>query len=190
MIGRWIMLATAMAVLPALPAPAAAQPVQAAAQNTRGNSFGGLDWGVGVSLTIDFPGLNRVKSAELVNDIVRVSHEEDARARIMLESHYFFPTQGKLFGVPGGSWGYGPFIAIQPGTDHFIEAFALGIMIGFKRGTGNQSFNIGLGIAVDPDTQVLGQGLQPNQPLPPGETAIRYRRESQYGLVILTSFSF
>lgn len=70
-----------------------------------------------------------------------------------------------------------------------IQAAALGVMVGFRRAN-NQSFNLGIGIAVDPSTRVLGEGLRANQPLPAGETEIRFKEESQYGLVLLTSFSF
>lgn len=152
--------------------------------------FAGLKLGVGLSLTIDFGGIDRVNEAELVNDIVRVTDEDDARARVMLESHYFF-TPDRAFLVPSGNWGVGPFVAVQPGTDEIIEAAALGVMVGFKRpDTTGQSFNIGLGVSVDPNTRVLGSGLRADEPLPSGETAIRYREESQYGWVILTSFTF
>lgn len=153
-------------------------------------TFAGLKFGAGISVTIDFSGIDRVASAEVVNGIVRVTDEEDARARVMLESHYFFTPPGTPFGVAQGNWGIGPFVALQPGTDEIIEAAALGVMIGFKRGNTDQSFNVGIGVAVDPNTQVLGEGLRANQPLPVGETQIRYKEESQYGLVLLTSFSF
>ncbi len=153
-------------------------------------TFAGLKFGAGISVTIDFSGIDRVASAEVVNGIVRVTDEEDARARVMLESHYFFTPPGRFLGVAHENWGVGPFVALQPGTDEIIEAAALGVMIGFKRGDTDQSFNVGIGIAVDPNTQVLGEGLRANQPLPVGETQIRYKEESQYGLVLLTSFSF
>ncbi len=157
--------------------------------------FLGLRFGVGLSLTVDLGQQDRVESASVINGIVRVENENNAVARVMLESHYFFkPSRRFLWGVNPDGWGHGPFVALQPGTNEIIEAVALGWMWGFKRGNSadetTDSWNIGIGVVVDPNVQVFGDGLQPNQPLPAGETQIRYKEESQYGVLILTSFSF
>ncbi len=162
----------------------------AAATEQQRREFAGLDLGVGISVTFDFGGIERISEAEVVGGVVRVKDEDDARARIMLESHYFFTPDFPMFGVEHKDWGIGPFVAIQPGTDEVIEAAALGLMMGFRReGTGD-SFNIGIGVAVDPNTRTLGDGIERDMPLPVGETAVRYKEESQFGLVILTSFTF
>lgn len=152
--------------------------------------FQGLSLGVGLSLTLDMGSHDRVNGAELVNGLVRVSEEENARARIMLESHYFFTPDGPLLNVDQGDWGVGPFVAIQPGEGEIIEAAALGLMIGFRRKNEPGSWNIGVGVVYDPKTKTLGDGLEPNAPLPAGETEIRYKQRSQNGIVILTSFTF
>lgn len=160
--------------------------------------FNGLKLGVGLSLTLDTGSHDRVNDAELVNGIVRVKDEDNARARIMLESHYFFamdncPTPAKL--MAGARCGMGPFVAIQPGDKEIVQAAALGWMFGFERlgpkgeNTG-KSWNIGIGAVFDPNTKTLGDGLEPNKPLPAGETTIRYKERAQKGVVILTSFTF
>jgi len=157
--------------------------------------FAGLFFGVGISLTIDTGSSDRVESASVVNGIVRVTDENNAVARIMLESHYFFKAKSKILGLfDVGPYGHGPFIALQPGTDEIIEAAGLGWMWGFKRASASaessDSWNLGIGFIVDPNVQVLGDGVYANQPLPPGETEIRYKEEAQYGILIVTSFSF
>lgn len=89
--------------------------------------------------------------------------------------------------------GLGPFVAVQPGSEEIIDAVALGIMVGFRRTQSlkdSSSLNIGIGYVVDPDTQVLGEGIEPNKPLPGNETQIRFRHTSQGGILFLTSFSF
>jgi len=148
---------------------------------------------VGISATFDLGENDRVTEAELVNGIVRVTDKDNVRARIMLESHYFFKPKGS-FGLTGTSseeWGYGPFIALQPGTDEIIEAIGFGGMVGFRRGKdSDQSFNIGLGVVYDPNTQTLGPDIIDGQALPMGETEIRYLEQDQVGLLLLTSFSF
>ena len=167
-----------------------AKDIAAAAEDNGRQKFGGLEFGVGISLTIDIGSNDRVSEAELVNGIVRVKDSDNSRARLMLESHYFFKNQQPVLGLPVGDVGFGPFMALQPGTDEIIEAVALGAMIGFRKGTGSESFNIGIGMIVDPNTRILGDGLKANGPLPTGETEIRYKEEPQTGVVILASFAF
>lgn len=147
--------------------------------------FGGWQWGGAISLAMDFPGKERIAKAEVVNGLVRVTDEDDADARLLLELHNFIP-----FGKDS-EWGIGPFVAIQPGSDEIIESVGLGVMIGRRLFKDKESsFNIGIGAIVDPSAQVFGDGVVANEPLPAGETTIRYKEESQWGLLILTSFTF
>ena len=186
-----LMVIRVAAVLAGLAGNAAAQapnPEQDKVKNQR--EFAGLDLGVGLSVTFDLGDDERVEEAEIINGVIRVTDENDSRARIMLESHFLFTPDHCFLNVDAGDWGIGPFVAVQPGTDEIIEAAALGIMIGFRRPGSSDSFNVGLGIAIDPDTRVLGDGLVANQMLPVGETSIRYKEESQMGIVLLTSFTF
>lgn len=179
--------------------PRAAAPEARDSANESGGTrqFGGLEFGVGISFTLDIGTSDRISDAELVNGIVRVRDENNGVARIMLESHYLFVQNRRgPFGTPSGRWGHGPFIALQPGTDDIIEAIGIGWMLGFRRpvppdgeDTG-QSFNLGFGIVVDPNTRILGDGIVANQPLPDGETAIRYQEQMQTGILALASFSF
>jgi len=181
---------------PAVDEPAPPPPAPPPVPPRGSQEFGGIEFGVGISFTLDIGSSDRIAEAELVNGIVRVKDENNGVARIMLESHYFFTPGGTgLFGTPAGQWGHGPFIAVQPGTDDIIQAIGAGWMWGFRRpvaqgGDTGQSFNIGVGIVVDPNTRVLGDGIVENQPLPAGETSIRYREEMQTGVVVLASFSF
>ncbi len=161
-----------------------------------GGTFGGIDFGGGISFTLDIGTSDRISDAALVNNIVRVNDENNGRARIMLESHYLFTPMNDIpfLGLENTraqkQWGWGPFIALQPGTDDVIEAVGMGVMFGVRRGAGDQSFNLGFGVVVDPNTRILGEGLLPNKPLPIGETAVRYKEEMQTGILILSSFSF
>ncbi|BBJ22873.1 hypothetical protein W01_08000 [Candidatus Nitrotoga sp. AM1P] len=49
---------------------------------------------------------------------------------------------------------------------------------------------VGIGAVTDPNVKVPGAGIAKNQPLPTGESEIRYKEMSQWGVLILTSFSF
>lgn len=170
-------------------------PIAQAADGDGVRQFAGLNFGVGLSLTVDTGDHDRIDEAQIIDGLVRVDKESNARARIMLESHYFF-TPGKAGGnflrVNNGNWGVGPFVALQPGTDEIIEAIAAGIMIGFKRNgsTSGGSWNFGLGVVVDPNVQILGDGFIENSPPPGTETIVRFKEASQVGVLLITSFSF
>lgn len=153
-------------------------------------NFAGLKFGVGISFTLDSGDNDRVSEASLVNGIVRVDDEDNGRARIMLESHYFFTPDWRMPGLKDAEWGVGPFVSLQPGTDNIIEAIGMGLMFGFRRGSGSESFNLGFGMVVDPNTRILGDGVFADRPLPNGETEVRYKEEMQRGFLILSSFSF
>jgi len=49
---------------------------------------------------------------------------------------------------------------------------------------------LGLGYVVDPNVQILGEDVNANQPLPTGESEIRFRETSQGGLLLIVSFTF
>lgn len=191
--------------VPAPADPAAAPPPPGGAQGGR-QTFGGLDLGVGLSFTMDVGKTDRISRASVVNGIVRADDQDNGRARIMLESHYFFtPCAEAFFGLYNpcrnergyrvadpetARWGIGPFIAVQPGSDNIIDAIGIGLMLGARREKSSQSFNLGFGIVLDPNTRVLGEGLQLNAPLPEGEKEVRYRETLQTGFLVLSSFSF
>jgi hypothetical protein len=170
-------------------------------------NFGGLSFGVGLGLTLNVQNTSRVSQASVINGIVRVTQTDDAIAGIVLEGHYFFvPSRPFLWSnVPAGAWGHGPFVAIQAstgGSSSVVTAYGLGWMIGFREPTwtytnggwtasyGSSSWNFGVGLRVDPQAQVLGDGIVANQPLPAGETSVRFKTVPRYGIMLVSSFSF
>lgn len=162
----------------------------------KGNrKFAGINFGVGVSVTVDQGSRDRVSDASIdANGIVRVDKREDVRARVMLESHAFFKTRAGKNGGPQRGWG--PFIALQPGTDEIIEAIGIGIMFGFKRTKLDDaaSFNIGIGYVVDPAVKVLGDEFVENMPAPLDPMGnmipVRFEERDQGGILLLGSFSW
>lgn len=169
---------------------------QAVAQEYSKRDFLGLNLGVGVALTVDAS--NRkpvVESASVINGIVRVDEERNASARIILESHYFFkPEKEFWFGKLGADrWGHGPFLAVQPGDSEIINAIGFGWMMGFRRGgesDSRESWNVGFGALIDPSARVLGDGIKKNEPLPQGETDVRFKTEAESSLLLIFSFSY
>jgi hypothetical protein len=177
--------------------------------------WGGLGWGIGLSANFDVTG-KRVVNATLVNNIVRI---DDATSNVnvgfVLEAHYFLRdlTFSNITGrrapcsrTEGDTYcmevAYGPFVAIQvgngtsavPGEKDLVTSYALGWMVGLRHPhlttSDTASWNLGVGVRVDPSTKLLGDGIVANQALPTGETAIRYKNEPRFGLMLLSSFSF
>jgi hypothetical protein len=118
---------------------------------------------------------------------------------------------GVKFALPCTDAAIGPFVAIEvangtsssPQAGGLITAFALGAMVGFRHGSvdqnglfnpdtknPNSSWNFGIGLRINPHAQVLGDGFAPNMPPPAGETAVRWKYEPRYGIMLLSSFSF
>jgi hypothetical protein len=143
-----------------------------------------------------------VQSATVdANNIVRVERDNNTRANFLLEAHYFFEPDAELWGtgLKHNQWGWGPFVAIQPGTQNIVEAVGVGLMIGFKRAAlmakekapeRGDSFNLGMGLLVNPNAQVLGDGIVANQPLPAGETDVRLKTTTELGWLFVFSYSF
>ncbi|HTQ79581.1 MAG TPA: hypothetical protein VMM92_06270 [Thermoanaerobaculia bacterium] len=153
--------------------------------------FMGIQFGVGVGVVSDLQSGKRVDSARVVNGIVRVEETSNAEPRVFLEVHNFINDRDKVTTEDPRLFGHGPWVGIQSSNDQIIDAFAIGWMFGWRRRPQEStSFNLALGLVLDPKVKVLGDGLQENKPLPNGETEIRYKTESRVGAVLLASFSF
>jgi hypothetical protein len=171
----------------------------------------GLGFGLGISVSADLSRQSHIREAVQVNNIVRIKDTEDVTVGFVLEAHYFF-FQGHFGSIPlapnlswDRPWGTGPFVAIEIGgggttSNNPVSAYALGWMVGFKEPPyynatskkyeqSNLSWNLGLGLRVDPGARVLGDGLVANQPLPPMDQ-IRYKTSPRYGLMVVSSFGF
>jgi hypothetical protein len=147
-----------------------------------------LDFGVGIGVSFDLSGRDRVVDASVVNGVVRVNEENNDQPRALLETHYFFDwkviSDSSLFA-------YGPFCAIQPGGDDVIQAIGGGLMVGMRPDRGSvDSFNLAIGALLDTHVKSLGDGVEKNKALPAGETQVRYKDSSQWGLLVMLSYGF
>ncbi len=155
--------------------------------NTYETQFAGINFGVGLALSFKY-GEDRVDDASVEAGVVRVNKEHNRQAKIMLETHYFFP-----FKIADHTIGLGPFLGVEPDSSggSLIGAYALGGMVGFKRsGETKSSWNIGVAYCVNTNVKTLGDGIEEGQPLPNGESEIRYKEINQPGWLIMTSFSW
>jgi hypothetical protein len=152
--------------------------------------------------------------------IVRVDNtSSNVNVGFVLETHYFFrdwavPFQGygcqnahPLSTLTCTDVATGPFVAIEvgggtkstPDENALITGYAIGWMFGFRHlgadgkptdSHPNSSWNFGIGLRVDPQAKVLGDGFIANMPPPAGETTVRVKTEPRYGVMLLSSFSF
>jgi hypothetical protein len=144
------------------------------------------DWGVGLSVSTKAGRRGEaIDEAQLVNGVVRVTSERDVVPRLMLERHWYLTENDHLGGKVGVFVG-----ASLLGDKKLMDSVSLGFIWGFKpRGGLKERHNLGLGIAVEPYTRQLGDGIIANQPLPTGETSIRYKEKNRMAIVVFYTYT-
>lgn len=156
-------------------------------------------WGVALITNFDFGDKKPVKSASIINGVVRVEAENEIKYGLGLEVHRFI--WGNSWGATddrtwSGAFAIGPYVSVLPGTNNIIDTIGAGIIIGFIGGRtseseGNKfSMNIAIGGYVDPDTKVLADGFEDGKAPPAGETSVRFSSVAQYGIQGVLSFSY
>jgi hypothetical protein len=154
------------------------------------SSFG---WGVGAAHTL---GKSRVDSASVVNGIVRVDQTSTTRPIVALEAHHFFMLGKWNPADDTRVWAHGPFASVQASSDNSsVLSFGVGWMIGWSdeiqsTQVPTKSWNLGVGVLVEGGTQRLGDGIHANEPLPDGETQIRYKKSGSSSIFVLFSRAF
>lgn len=142
---------------------------------------------IGLYANFDVGANNRVQNARVVNGIVRVEESNSAQIGLALQAYRLFPTKS-------GKSAWGPFIALITSDNGGITSGAIGGMYALAPKAGfvadQTSINFGLGVSVSPGTQVLGDGINENMPLPAGETEVRYKKTTLYGVMFAVSFGF
>jgi hypothetical protein len=179
--------------------------------------FLGMKWGIGVGVIGGFGGDRAVEKASIVNEVVRVDEEGDLRPQMFLEMHAFLtgprvnkwreyqrwkdaeeakpkqitgtetPQPQKMPDLP--KMGFGPFVALQTSDNKVIDSFSLGFMVGIRKDTSETaSVNLGIGLSFDPGVQVLRGDLKDGQRT--AEKEVHFKKESQFGWALMTSFTF
>lgn len=131
-------------------------------------------------------GSKRGVTAAVVNNQVRVSADSSTSVAAFAEAHAFITNR------PWPKWmKQGPFVAVGSATNNGFSA-GLGWMVGVKP-TGHENgapITISLGYIWSPFVKVLGDGQHANQPLPPGETEVRYKTITTSGVLLAFGVSF
>ena len=156
----------------------------------REESLDGFNFGTGIAAGFDLHRGQRIDSASIGpnasgQSVVRVDKEAETRLGLVLETHYFWTVgQERLIGL-------GPFFAIKSSDSDLIQEAGLGFMIGLRHNKeATNSFNIGLGVMVDPSAKVLADGFSAGAPPPPGATSVATKEETRFSAVVLFSYTF
>ncbi|RZA07163.1 MAG: hypothetical protein EOO68_03810 [Moraxellaceae bacterium] len=153
--------------------------------NSEGN-FLGLTWGLGFGYT--FSSDEAIDEAEIVDGVVRVKSNKKQQPRMVLEFHRFLWCNN---GAKDGTRGCGPFVAVSATSDEILQGVGMGFMYGLKAKKGEpEGFSIGIGAMLDADVKDLADGFNENQPVPTGETSIRYKNESRWSALIFVTRTF
>lgn len=162
----------------------------------------GIKFGMAIGATL---GEERIDEAQVIDGTVRITKGSRGEPALWLETHFLVPfgattvtrnvklSNGVMTPVEADArrFGVGPFVAVQSSTDGLLDAIAGGVLFGVRRpGSDSGSLNVGVGGALLPKFQVLGDGITANQPLPGNETEIRYRTKSQWRFIVMFSFAF
>lgn len=158
-----------------------------AEEGKRTADFLNSNFATGLALSIDVAGRKRVEKAKMVGGppgVVRVEKAREAIPRIMLEAHqYIWRTERRI--------AYGPFVAVMNSENEALGALGIGMMAGFRSDKDStSSLNIGAGVLWDSNVRFLGSGVHKGEPLPLGETEVRYEEGSKRCLLLMISFRF
>jgi hypothetical protein len=183
-----------------------------ASEKEQNDPLARFKFGGAIGVSMDLMSGEPVSEAAVVNGLVRSTRTATARPRVLLEVHRPFITFGpkpravrarlpertadgrergteQVVGISErAGWAVGPFAAIQSGGSSVVDGFAAGVMVSILRDASTGAdFNIGVGAMLDEKVKFLGDGVVDGQPLPPGETEVRFKEKAGWSLVILFS---
>lgn len=168
-------------------------------------------WGnFSVGLVMNFKRDGDIKSASVTDGngvtpgVVRVERADPKKVGLALEAHrylgsYQFGARGRHYGsgewLPGAvAWGL--YASVMPGLDdHLVDVAGIGLMIGLlgdshvDKRAAKVSMNLGAGLFADFNSLQLEESFVEGEPLPTGESAVRVKEETEYGLQAILSFT-
>lgn len=169
---------------PALEAVGLRMQREDANQNFLGMSLG---VGVGVSLSDD----DVISAAEIgADNVIRATQDDSEQPRVIMESHYYGLC--RLPSCNAAKFGVGPYFGIVAKDDKILSAFSAGVMFGWQdpTDTSKAGFSVGIGALLDSDVKSLADGYEDGEPLPDGETEIRFRTESRWSGILFFTRTF
>lgn len=156
-------------------------------KNQADKSFLGLKWGVGLGYS--FGDEDFIDQAELVDDVIRVTDDKTDQARVLLEFHKYFWCNNQN---QSAETGCGPFVAVAAASNDLLKGVGVGFMYGWRGDNEKSSdgFSVGIGAILDNDVKSLADGFSANEPLPSGETGIRYETKARWSAILFVTRTF
>lgn len=196
-----------IADLPEDQAEAKVAELQEAEAKDRQDALADFKRGAGLAISIVMGQEESIDEAAVVDEKVVVTRRSKDNVRAALEVHQLltaniFTSSGRAHlrkqiedcgddPVDCPLFGIGPFAAIQVADDNAISSAGLGVMVGVRSDPrAESSFNLGLGLVWDNRVKTLADGFVEGQPLPTGETAVRFTEKSSRRLMLTLSFAF
>ncbi len=150
------------------------------------DDFRGLKWGVGFGFS--YSG-NVISEAAVVDGVIRATKETSQQAKALLEGHSYFLCDKKK---TKGDHGCGPYVGVVADSNDVLAGVSIGFMWGWKstQPDTSQGFSLGLGVLLENDVKDLADGFHEGEPLPPGETQIRFVEKGRWSAVIFATRTF
>lgn len=151
--------------------------------------FMGLRLGIGVGFSYAFDDVVSQASVDAGGRIVAETRQRQL-PRVILESHYYGLC--RIASCNAGTFGIGPYVAIVAKSDKLISAFSAGVMFGWRDPLPerSQGLSVGIGAVLDDEVKSLASGFTVGQPLPAGETAVRYETKARWSGILFVTRTF
>jgi len=166
-------------------------------------------FGVGIG-GVSNTGATRVSDTAIVNGKIVVTSDDNLTLGPVLEAHALVFTmrnlwathdaKGRLYVLddkpPCEAAGvfptiaHGPFVVTRVGDNEIVKSLGVGWMVGFRIKQTDASLNVGLAYTLESNVKRLAKGFEEGQPLPTGETAVRFRTGRGTALALVVSFGF
>lgn len=126
----------------------------------------------------------RVESAAVRKGKIRVEKSDQVRLGVLVEAHRMF----RVFD-DDDRFGHGPYAGLIVGQEDVIDAFSIGWMGAMRRGDSSQSFNLMVGVFLDPNAKMLADDFQEGDTFKT-DGQVQYKEEPMWGWLLGASFGF
>ena len=109
---------------------------------------------------------------------------------MFLEYHWFPDKLASKDNANRIQRAWGPFIAVAASEDNVLSGIGAGAMLGFKDAGDSEGFAIAVGFMLDNDVRSLARGFTVDEPLPEGETEVRYIDKSELSYILFMTRTF
>ena len=167
------------------------------------------NFGVGIGALCGGPGGGPIGEAVIGADKkIHVTKQENTEARLILEYHFWLATEeentmivqlARVLHIPGSEKtkhedgvvaGGLQVVVLTDSANAKIDGFGGGYICGVRSSDEKRSFNIGIGAVLQNEYRQFASGFADGQPLPEGETEIRYKDTSAVRYYVVASFSW